>query len=219
MFKKLHLTILTDETSWLNKYSNMLKEELIKLGHDVRIIHSKKDLSKGNIAFFLSCFEVIPQLYLDLNEHNVVVHESDLPQGKGWSPLSWQILNGKNEIPIVLFEATAELDSGDIYYKDMIRLTGTELIDEWRDIQGKKTIELCLRFVSEYDTLLPQKQSGESSFYARRSPVDSELVIGKTIDEQFNLLRICDNERYPPFFYKNGEKFVLSIRKESKGKN
>jgi methionyl-tRNA formyltransferase len=214
MSERLLLTILTDKTSWMNKYSNILKEKLVELGHIVKIIHSKRDLSKGNIAFFLSCFEIIPQSYLDLNEHNIVVHESNLPQGKGWSPLSWQILEGKNEIPIVLFEATTELDSGGIYYKDTIKLTGTELIDEWRDIQGRKTIEMCLRFVAEYKSIVPKKQSGKESFYMRRCPNDSELSIEKNLEQQFNLLRICDNERYPPFFYYKGERFVLTIKKD-----
>ena len=38
--------------------------------------------------------------------------------------------------------------------------------------------------------------------------------MSKSIDEQFNLLRVCDNERYPAFFYKDGVKYILKINKE-----
>ncbi len=42
---------------------------------------------------------------LDRHQHNLVIHPSNLPQGKGRASLAWQILEGKNEIPIVMFEA------------------------------------------------------------------------------------------------------------------
>lgn len=32
--------------------------------------------------------------------------------------------------------------------------------------------------------------------------------------EQFNLLRIADNENYPAFFILNGQKYILKIYKE-----
>ena len=38
-----------------------------------------------------------------------VVHENALPQGQGWSPLTWRILKGASRLPITLLEATAEL--------------------------------------------------------------------------------------------------------------
>lgn len=212
----MKIQILTDKTSWFNQYSSNLKAELEKLGHIVSLISSKNELKDGDIAFFLSCFEIIEEKYLKLNKHNLVVHESDLPKGKGWSPMTWQIIEGKNEIPIVLFEAQAGVDSGDIWLKDKIKLQGTELIDEWQNLQGEKTIELCIKFVEEYKTLKPQKQQGKEFFYKRRTPKDSELDINKTIKEQFNLLRTVDNEKYPAFFEINGEKYILKISKEEK---
>jgi len=48
---------------------------------------------------------------------NLVVHESDLPRGKGFAPVKWQILDGKKEIPVCLLETTEQVDSGDILGK------------------------------------------------------------------------------------------------------
>ena len=67
-------------------------------------------------------------------------------------------------------------------------------------------------------TLSGMEQSGEESFYPRRLPKDSELDINKSIDEQFNLFRIVDNDKYPAFFIKNGKKYVLKIYEESADK-
>lgn len=47
---------------------------------------------------------------------------------------------------------------------------------------------------------------GKESFYPKRSPKDSELDINKSLNEQFNLLRIASNEDFPAFFYKDGKK-------------
>ena len=82
-----------------------------------------------------------------------MIHESALPLGKGWSPVSWQILEGKSIIPITLFEADMEVDSGVIYFQEHIELDGYELVDEIRQKQGLATIHLALKFVDGYNSL------------------------------------------------------------------
>ncbi len=57
-------------------------------------------------------------------------------------------------------------------------------------------------------------QNGDETFFPRRKYKDSELDINKSILEQFNLLRIVDNERYPAFFYINETKYILKIYRE-----
>jgi len=133
------------------------------------------------------------------------------------SPLTWQILEGKNEVPISLFEAVEEFDAGQIYLKDSIRFEGNELLDEIRNALGNKIVEMCERFVREYPAIIAQArpQSGPESFYRRRKPEDSRLDPNKTIAEQFNLLRVVDNERYPAFFELKGRKFVIKVHSGS----
>jgi methionyl-tRNA formyltransferase len=45
---------------------------------------------------------------------NLVVHESDLPVGKGFAPIQWQLLEENNEIIISFLQAHGLVDSGDI---------------------------------------------------------------------------------------------------------
>lgn len=143
------------------------------------------------------------------------MHESALPQGKGWSPLTWQILEGKNEIPITLLEAEESVDSGNIYIQDVMRFNGAELVDELRQKQAEYTIKSCVSFVKDYPGIISKgtAQSGESSYYKKRGPKDSKLDPDKTIREQFNLLRVVDNERYPAYFELNGIRYMLKIEK------
>ena len=53
----------------------------------------------------------------------------------------------KNRIPITLFEANKEIDSGDVYFKDFIDLDGSELNTEIKRKQGEKTIILIIKFL------------------------------------------------------------------------
>lgn len=83
-------------------------------------------------------------------------------------------------------------------------MQGTELCAEIRELQGNKTIELCLDFILNGSIQDAKEQKGEATYFRRRTPVDSELDVNKTLADQFDLLRIVDNERYPAFFkYKN----------------
>ncbi len=209
----MKITLLTATSSWLNKYHHSLTSQLEKRGHEVRLIHSKKDLEQGDVLFMLSCFELINSAHLALHRNNIVIHESLLPQGKGWSPASWQILENQNTIHLSLFEAVEALDAGDIYFTDKLELNGSELADEWREKLAELKIMMCLRYIDEYNHLTASPQSGEESFYPRRRPSDCQLDIDQSIREQFNLLRIVDNDHYPAFFEMQGERYVIKITK------
>lgn len=205
----MKIQILVDNPeSWIIPYARRLSDEL-SVQDDSRLIHNPDDVEEGDVLVLLGCSQIFRDLHL--NDHNLVVHESDLPKGRGWSPLTWQILEGKNEIPVTLFEAVEEVDAGPIYDQEIITFVGDELVDELRKKQGKATIKLIKKFVNDYPNVEGQPQEGEPTYYPRRTPEDSELDIRKTIEEQFNLLRVCDNEQYPAFFLKNGKKYKIKI--------
>jgi len=211
----LSITIISDKESWINKYIPELVSEFTLSDHKVAWKHKISQIVEGDIVFYLGCGQIVPANILSRNKHNLVVHESALSQGKGWSPLTWQILEGKNEIPITLFEAKESVDSGKIYIQDIMHFNGTELIEELRQKQAEYTIKMCVSFVEDYPgiTLRGKEPSGRSSYYKKRKPEDSKLDPDKTIREQFNLLRIVDNERYPAYFELNGMQYMLKIEK------
>ncbi|MBI5412966.1 phosphotransferase [Candidatus Peregrinibacteria bacterium] len=210
------ISILVDNpNSWVVPYAERLHAELLNDNHNVHFCKNASEIVVGDCAFFLSCEKIIKPEILQRNKHNLVVHESWLPEGKGWSPLTWQILEWKNAIPVTLFEALEMVDAGDIYYQDQIIFSGHELIEEMRAKQVEKTTKLIKKFISNYPNNVGKKQQGYGSFYRRRGLKDSELDPDKTIAEQFNLLRIVDNERYPAFFNLNGYKYILKIYKDN----
>ena len=186
-------------------------------GHSVEWRHDPAQAGAGDFCFCLSLGQLVPAQVRERFRHTLVVHESDLPQGKGWSPLTWQILEGRNRIPVTLIEAAKRVDSGPIYAQRWLEFQGHELIDELRTGQAAATHDLCRWFVDEYPHSAEQArpQQGEESLYPRRRPADSRLDPRKSLAEQFDLLRVVDNGRYPAFFEWRRQHYTLSIHDQT----
>lgn len=208
------ISILSDHDSWLNDYIPEMIINWLEDGHRVLWTHRIDKLLASDFCFYLSCSQIVSQEILSQFKHNLVIHESALPQGKGWSPLTWQILEGKNSITVTMFEAVEKVDNGAIYAQKLIEFEGYELIDELRAAQATATITLCRQFVSNYPEVLTQaqRQEGDESFYPRRKPADSRIDPHQSLAQQFNLLRVVDNIKYPAFFDWCNKRYVITIR-------
>ena len=100
-------------------------------------------------------------------DHNIVIHASDLPSGKGWSPLTWQVLEGKNSIPISVFEANDKIDAGKVYIKTCLKLLGYELIEEIREKLYLEIENLIFTFL-EMDKSKAIEQTGRNFLFKEK---------------------------------------------------
>lgn len=191
----MSIAICSDATSWINAWIPELLLGWLAEGHDVAWVHAAEDLPGGDLCFYLSYGKIVGAATRARYRNNLVVHASDLPRGRGWSPASWLILEGADRIPVTLFEAVDDVDAGPIYLQEWIDLDGAELLDEWHAKLAVTTSNLARRFVAGYprSSERAREQAGEPSFYSRRRARDSELASNRTLAEQFNLLRIVDN--------------------------
>lgn len=212
--KMAKISIVVDNPkSWFVPFAEDLKESLQKYGN-VQLKESADYIPLENdIAFLLSCERKVSLDILARSRSNIVVHASELPKGKGMSPLTWQILEGRNRIPLTLFEALEAIDAGQIYLRDHIDLMGWELLPEIHHILGRKIIEMCEAFAAKWPAILATgvPQEGESTYYKKRSAANSRLDPTKSIADQFNLFRVVDNEKYPAYFELFGKRYILKI--------
>ena len=214
---KLLISVCTEKKSWINSIIPNLLLEWINKGHQCSWVHSAKDLNKGDICFYLSYEKIVEKKVLKKFKNNLVIHASDLPKGKGWSPLSWQILKGYKKIIVSLIEAEDKVDSGKIYKQLSKNFSGYELLDQMQSSLRELTSKLCNYAIKNYPQTLKKGklQKGKETFFQRRFPKDSKLNINQSIKKQFNLLRIVDNDRYPAFFEINGHKYYLLIKSDN----
>ena len=189
-------------------------EETAKSGHSVSLLHDRSELTGGDILFLVSCSQIIREAERKKYRRALVLHASDLPRGRGWSPHIWAVLDGQNEITVTLLEASDPVDTGAIYLKTTFALEGHELLPEINEKLFKAELWLMSRAVEGFDRMAPVAQRGDGGRYLpKRSPADSRLDPHKTIAAQFDLLRVVDPDRYPAFFDYRGKRYLLKIEK------
>ncbi len=182
--------------------------------HDISLDTSIRELKGGDILFLISCNEIVPGDICALYKNTLIIHASDLPLGRGWSPHIWQILEGKNTIKVSLLEARDNVDTGDIWHQMPLELDGTELYDEINKKLFYIESQLMDFAVTHASDIIPRKQDATAaSYYKKRTPHDSRLDVNGTIKEQFDMLRVADPERYPAFFEYRGAKYEIKISK------
>jgi methionyl-tRNA formyltransferase len=185
--------------------------------HMVSLVFDKSELQGGDILFLVSCNQIIGNHERVKYKSTLVLHASDLPKRRGWSPHIWSILDGENKITVSLLEAAEPVDTGLIWLKTSFELEGHELLDEINNKLFDAEIFLMTFAINGINNINPISQVGDpGSYMKKRTPADSEIDPKKSILEQFNLLRIVDPDRYPAFFYHQGYKYQIKIEKGEK---
>jgi methionyl-tRNA formyltransferase len=189
------------------------KTQIENSGHQVTICSKKSQLGAGDILFLISCSERIGDEEYQKYQHVLVLHASDLPKGRGWSPHIWEILNGSETIIISLIEAAENIDTGDVWKKIAIPVEKHLLYNDINDILFQGELELMTWAVSNKADTVPKVQdlNEKATYWPRRTPQDSRLEAEKSIEEQFDLLRICDPDRYPAYFELYGRKYKIRL--------
>ena len=84
--------ILSDAESWINSTVDDLVTDWSEQANQVAWHHALTDVQDGDFLFCLSFGHLVPASMRSKFQHTIVVHESDLPKGKGCSPMKWQVL-------------------------------------------------------------------------------------------------------------------------------
>ena len=125
----MKIQILISESSWANNYKKEILNKLKKFSNKVKILNNHKELKKNDINIIFSYFKIIPKVYLKKSKINLIPHESNLPKGKGMSPLTWQILKGKKKIKKSILSQF-----------DLLRIVDNKNYPAFFKIYGKKYI-------------------------------------------------------------------------------
>lgn len=195
---------------YLNEWTSLHNET-----HEVELVQNKSNLSGGDLLFLVSCSEFLTYEEREAYRFALVLHASDLPTGRGWSPHIWEIINGCTEITLTLLEATDQIDAGPIWKKVRILVPKDALWNEINILLFEAEMRLINFAVSKIDSIqpTPQNESITLAPYKRRYPEDSEIDPDESIASQFDLIRVCDPDRFPAFFRLRGSKYKLTLEK------
>lgn len=145
----------------------------------------------------------------------VTFHETDLPYGRGGSPIQNLLARGHTRTKISALKIEKGIDTGDIYCKRPLSLHGTA-----QEIFERASKEIFLRMIPFLigNEPVPKKQKGKSVVFSRRKPEEGSLLFAKTATNAYNLIRMLDAETYPKAFLELDSIRVEFSRVQKKGK-
>jgi methionyl-tRNA formyltransferase len=126
----------------------------------------------------------------------VCFHMTDVPYGRGGSPLQNLILRGHAATQMTALRMVAEWDAGPVYVKRPLSLSGRaeEIFERAADL-----IYDMIEHLIGSDAK-PVAQAGEVVEFRRRPPAESALPDGASSEQLFDFIRMLDAPTYPPAF-------------------
>ncbi len=168
------------------------------------IITRKEDLTFENINavkpkyIFFPHWSWIIDEKIYTNYNCVVFHCTDLPFGRGGSPLQNLIIRKIYHTKISALKVSQGIDAGDIYLKkdfDISVGSAQEIFEKMSHIIFKELIPQILN-----NNIVPRPQTGETVTFKRRTPKDSLINMQSDINSIYDKIRMLDGEGYPKAF-------------------
>jgi methionyl-tRNA formyltransferase len=126
----------------------------------------------------------------------VCFHMTDVPYGRGGSPLQNLILRGHRETRLSALRMVPEFDAGPVYLKCPLSLEGSA--EEIYLRATRLSMSMIERIMREQPSPVPQ--SGEVVNFKRRTPQESEIGAPRALQELYDFIRMLDSEGYPRAF-------------------
>lgn len=130
----------------------------------------------------------------------VCFHMTDVPYGRGGSPLQNLIARGHRETRLSALRMVAEFDAGPVYMKRPLSLDGRaqEIFE--------RAAELCFDMMAEIAATEPEPepQRGTPVVFPRRRPDQSALPADGDLGALHDHIRMLDADTYPAAFLDHG---------------
>ena len=153
-----------------------------------------QEVNPTYIFFLHWSWKVPPEI---VNKYTCVnFHMTDLPYGRGGSPLQNLILRGHHQTKLTALRMTEEMDAGPIYTKEDLSLEGAakEIYMRASDLSAR----MIQRIIEEEITPMPQQS--QPTVFKRRRPHESEIPACSDLRQVYDFIRMLDAEGYPRAF-------------------
>lgn len=154
---------------------------------------------KPKYIFFPHWSWIIPEsIYQEFQ--CIVFHMTDLPFGRGGSPLQNLLIQGIYKTKISALKVEKELDSGNIYLKEDLDISqgnAKDIYTRASNLIFKKMIPTLLE-----NTIQPYVQEGNVTIFKRRIPKESNIdtLQNKSLERLYDFIRMLDAPEYPKAF-------------------
>lgn len=180
----------------------LFKEKISKFPGVWKLINNSNGLKFKIISqfnpryiFFIHWSSKVPKEITD-NFECVCFHMTDLPYGRGGSPLQNLIARGHTETVISAIRMVQEIDAGSVYYKRPLSLVGNA--EEILVRAGQNIADMIHELIEKEPEPVPQQ--GKTVIFKRRCPWESRIPEDANLEKAFDWIRMLDAQGYPPAF-------------------
>ena len=156
--------------------------------------------------FFLHWSWIVP-IEITNNYECVCFHMTDVPYGRGGSPLQNLIVRGHRLTKLTALRMCEGMDAGPVYLKKDLSLEGSA-----EEIYMRAThlsFEMIKQIISK--EIQPIEQSGKPTVFRRRTPAESKIPKLQALDQLHDFIRMLDAEGYPKAYLEfEGFRFEFS---------
>ncbi len=125
-------------------------------------------------------------------------HMTDLPFGRGGSPLQNLLARGIYRTKISAFRVVKKLDAGPIYKKKSLTIkdgSAEEIFKKVARIVFKELIPNIIKYEP-----VPKKQVGKKIVFKRRTPQEGNMISLSDLNSVYDYIRMLDAPGYPSAF-------------------
>jgi methionyl-tRNA formyltransferase len=126
----------------------------------------------------------------------VCFHMTDVPFGRGGSPLQNLIVRGHRETKLTALRMSEKFDAGPVYMKAPLSLLGGA--EEIYLRAGRLSATMIERIIQRESKPMPQR--GKPVTFKRRKPNESEIGEFPSLEKLYDFIRMLDAEGYPRAF-------------------
>lgn len=155
---------------------------------------------KPRYIFFLHWSMRVPDDWLEAHEC-ICFHMTDVPYGRGGSPLQNLIQSGHRETKLTALRMVHEMDAGPVYAKKTLSLEGNA--EEIFLRAGRLSADIIAEMIRTGPEPVPQ--CGEAVIFKRRRPEQSAIPANlPDLGALHDHIRMLDAEGYPHAFIEHG---------------
>jgi methionyl-tRNA formyltransferase len=191
--------VIAANRPWYNDFAERLAQ---RTDHEFVVIHTKSELTLTRLQsiqpryiFFPHwSYKIPPEIYEAYE--SVIFHMTDVPFGRGGSPLQNLIARGIYDTKISALKCVEKVDAGPVYLKKTFSLYGTA---EEIYLRAAVVVEdMIIEMITNEP--VPQEQVGEIVHFERRRTGDGDISRLSELIEVFDHIRMLDADGYPKAF-------------------
>jgi len=195
------MNVIAISNNLYNKTSLFAKSNTVFIRNKEELTLERLNEILPEYVFFPHWSYIIPSIIHE-NFKCIIFHMTDVPFGRGGSPMQNLISRGIYDTKISAIKCVNKLDAGDVYLKRDFSMKEGSALELY--IKAGEIISDMIDEIIE-KKMIPAKQHGEVVEFKRRAYEESDIAQIDSINKAYDYIRMLDAPGYPRAFLKSGK--------------